>query len=193
MDWSMIEKPVDQQEPYYDAVTTSPYAYFLAFSPFIGAAIGAYLLHRGEGNLLVSVETLERMGWLAGFPIERFFMRSPQPILLELLLVANIFCLVMIAVGIPFSLAPRPIIARRFQGKFGSLIVINLLLATASYGGRLYCGYLASEMFHSDDAAVSGRGIFGFVALIPISSVSILLLLSAFSCAFIVARKQYAH
>ncbi|MGD9544631.1 MAG: hypothetical protein AB7F41_08060 [Methylocystis sp.] len=120
------------EEPEYDDIVYSPMAKFIGYSPFLGFAVGAYLLNRGPDELLFTESFLQRFEWFAVLPFEQGFIRKPTPFLLEYGFVSNILALINLFVGLPLVLTPRPIAERRIAERFwyyaklgvGSFIII---------------------------------------------------------------------
>lgn len=152
-------QPESRPEPQYDAVTRTPTSLMLGLSPFIGAAIGLYLWSRGIDNLLFSAEFLNKLSWFAVLPFERQFLPDPpHPFLLELMLIANVYCLFLLIIGIPFALAPRPIAVSRIGGKYVKPIAASFFLVFIFLFGRVLCADLASKLL-ADRPPPKGGGV----------------------------------
>lgn len=159
------ENATQRPAPQYDAVNTGAVAAFLGFTPFFGMAIGFYLLHRGADDLLFSVDMLERYRWLAVLPFERAIIGNAGPFVLQFLLASNILAAAMLVVGIPFALAPKPIIAKRLEGQWRSLAIGNLMFIALFYAIRVFLIY---KMAHI--TLVQGKDTIPFWCLLVFTS-----------------------
>ncbi|HEY8126107.1 MAG TPA: hypothetical protein VIF88_11895 [Methylocystis sp.] len=108
-----MEGAVAPEGPEYDDIVYSPMAKFIGYSPFLGFAVGAYLLNRGPDELLLTESFLQRFEWFAVLPFEGF-IRKPTPFLLEYGFISNILALINLLIGMPLVLTRRPIAERKY-------------------------------------------------------------------------------
>lgn len=134
------------EEPEYDDIVYSPMAKFIGYSPFLGFAAGAYLLHRGPVELLLTESFLQQFDWLAVLPFERGFITNPTPFLLEYGLISNILALINLLIGLPLLLTPRPIAEQRYAERFWYFAKLMIVLFITIFAMREFAFFEMSQV-----------------------------------------------
>lgn len=140
--------PREQEE--YDAINTGFIAAFVGLSPFIALAVGIYVVRRGPHNLLFSPETLAQYHWLAVLPLDQNLVGAAHPYLLQLLLVSNALAAIVLAVAVPWMLAPRPIAYKQYRHRSARSIKGLLVLVAAFLLGRSFTIHVIADTLDSN-------------------------------------------
>lgn len=177
-----MEGAVAPEEAKYDAIVYSPMAKFIGYSPFLGFAVGAYLLNRGPDELLLTESFLQRFEWFSVLPFEQGFIRRPMPFLLEYGYISNILALLNLLIGLPLILTRRPIAERKCTERFGYFVKMGISSFLIIFAFREF-GFFEMSRVLLASPIIDGNNVILFV-LFPAAGQ--ILALTVLVCLFIV-------